>query len=97
MYQIRFQPDALNDYRRLRKYDQQQIARAIDTQLPHEPDRETQNRKRLRPNSLAEWELRLGRFRVFYDLDQPGGSVLIVAIGEKKGDRLFIRGQEHDL
>jgi mRNA-degrading endonuclease RelE of RelBE toxin-antitoxin system len=97
MYRIRFQPDALDDFRRLRKYDQQQIAGAIDAQLPYEPDRATQNRKRLQPNSLAEWELRVGRFRVFYDLDQSAGEVSIVAIGSKLGNRLFIRGREYNL
>src|SRR5262245_59211960 len=97
MYRIRFQPNALDDFRRLRKYDQQQIAGAIDAQLLHEPDRETRNRKRLQPNSLAEWELREGRFRVFYDLDQSAGEELIVAIGSKQGNRLFIRGREYNL
>src|SRR5437764_13841470 len=97
MYRIRIQPDALDDFRRLRKYDQQQIAGAIDAQLPYEPGRATQNRKRLQPNSLAEWELRVGRFRVFYDLDQSAGEVSIVAIGSKQGNRLFIRGREYNI
>ena len=66
-------------------------------QHPPEADRETRNRKRLQPNSLAEWELRVGRFRVFYDVDPSAREVLIVAIGYKQGSKLFVRGREHTL
>jgi mRNA-degrading endonuclease RelE of RelBE toxin-antitoxin system len=97
MFQISLLPGALDDLGRLRKHDQQQIGSAIDTQLPHEPDRETRNRKRLQPNSLSEWELRVGRFRVFYGLDQNARQVLIVAVGYKRDNRLFVRGQEYKL
>ena len=37
----------------------------IEKQLTHEPLRETRNRKPLRPNPVAPWELRLGPLRVF--------------------------------
>jgi mRNA-degrading endonuclease RelE of RelBE toxin-antitoxin system len=97
MFQISFTPSALEDLRWLRKYDQQQITSAINGQLPHEADQETRNRKRLQPNSLAEWELRTGRFRIFYDIDPSAREVLIVAIGYKQGSKLFVRGREHTL
>ena len=42
----------------------------IDSCLKHEPGRETRNNKKLRPNRLAERELRIDRFRVFYDIDE---------------------------
>jgi len=68
---------------------------AIDMQLPYEAFIETRNRKRLRPNPLAGWELRVGAIRVFYDL-APGNPnvVLIVAIGLKQGNKLIIEGNE---
>jgi hypothetical protein len=62
--------------------------------LPHEPDVETRNRKPLRANSLAPWELRVGDLRVYYDMpegDEP--SVLVVAIGVKIGSELRIGGK----
>jgi hypothetical protein len=43
----------------------------------------------------AEWELRFGphnRFRVFYRVE--GEEVILLAFGEKKGNRLFIEGKE---
>jgi mRNA-degrading endonuclease RelE of RelBE toxin-antitoxin system len=97
MFQIEFTPEAIDDLRLLRKFDQQQIVAAIETQLSHEPTQETRNRKRLRPNQLAEWELRVGAFRVFYDVDEDNEEVKIEAIGHKQGSILFIHGEEYEL
>ena len=63
-----------------------------------EPDVETRNRKPLkRPVEFgADWEMRFGpdnRFRVFYEIDHGRHDVHILAIGIKRGHRLFI-GQE---
>ncbi|HZD40252.1 MAG TPA: hypothetical protein VE131_05985 [Terriglobales bacterium] len=68
---------------------------AIKIQLRYEPLRETRNRKQLRPNPLAPWELRVGSLRVFYEVD-PGKSDLVnvLAIGIKKGNRLIVAGKE---
>jgi mRNA-degrading endonuclease RelE of RelBE toxin-antitoxin system len=97
MFGITITRGAQDDLRRLRRYTRQQISDAIDTQLPYEPDRETPNRKRFQPNSLSEWELRIGNYRVFYDIDQTEKQVLIIAVGHKQGSRLIIRGQEYTL
>lgn len=66
MYKIRFTPEALDDLKSLRKSEQKEVLDGIESQLKHEPALETRNRKRLRPNDVAEWELRTGKFRVFY-------------------------------
>lgn len=81
---------------------------AVEEQLVHHPDIETLNRKRLRPNPLAPWELRIGRVRVFYDVDTAGsldrsenatesGIVAILAVGVKKGNRLWFGHEEVEL
>ena len=68
---------------------------AVRKQLLHEPVRETRNRKPLRPNPLAPWELRAGALRLFYEIDaEDGGVVNILAIGIEKGNRLFMAGEE---
>ena len=59
--------------------------------------RETRNRKELRPNEVASWELRIGRFRMFYDVDEEDRNVSIEAIGFKIGHELFIRGERTEL
>jgi len=58
---------------------------------------ETRNRKRLHPNETAEWELRIGKFRVFYEVDEVVYIVAIEAIAEKKGASLFFQGEEREL
>ena len=75
------------------------IRKSIEQQLQLEPDVETTNRKPLRRPVVfgAKWEIRFGpdnRFRVFYQVDQEKQQVVILAIGVKKGARLFIGGEE---
>ena len=78
------------------------IRTTIGRQLRFEPDVETENRKPLKhPVAFeAAWEIRFGpdnRFRVFYELDRGSHEVLILAIGQKKGNRLVIGGEELEL
>jgi hypothetical protein len=73
----------------------------IETQLLHEPDVETRNRKPLkRPIAFgADWELRLGpdnRFRVFYQVKAASREVRVLAIGVKDRNRLFFGGKEFE-
>jgi len=96
-FHIRFTPRASDELRSFRKNEQKQILEAIKTQLPHEPLSLTRNRKKLRPNELAEWELRVGDFRVFYDVDESEQVVSVRALGYKVGSRLMINGKEFDL
>jgi len=97
MLRIELTPEAIEDLRLLRKYDQQQIVTAIESQLPHQASQASRNRKRLRPNQLAEWELRIGDFRIFYDVDAENALVKIHAIGYKEGSKLFVHGEEYEL
>lgn len=97
MFRIEFTSDALSDLEALRKYDQQRVVRELQEQVTHEPAAETRRRKRLRPNRLAEWELRVGTFRVFYDVESDMNIVRVVAIAVKTGSRLFVHGEEFDL
>ena len=96
-FDIVFTPEALEDLRLFKRGERTTIIEAIEEQLSHEPNNETRNRKRLRPNQTAEWELRVDRFRVFYDIDQGDHLVKIEAVGHKRGSRLFIHGEEYHL
>jgi len=57
MFQIELTPETEEDLRLLRKYNRQIIVDAIEVQLTHQAAEETRNRKGLRPNRLAEWEI----------------------------------------
>ena len=97
MYEIEFTPEAFEDLKAFRKFEQNTIIDSIEAQLKHEPMVETRQRKQLRPNDVAEWELRLGKFRVFYNVEEAALMVSIEAVGFKTGNLLFIRGEKRDL
>jgi mRNA-degrading endonuclease RelE of RelBE toxin-antitoxin system len=80
------------------KYDSL-IHEKMEEQLLFEPNVETKNRKPLRPPAPfgAHWEIRFGpdnRFRVLYDIDEEQRVVQVLAIGQKKGNRLIVGGEE---
>jgi mRNA-degrading endonuclease RelE of RelBE toxin-antitoxin system len=97
MYDIEFTPDVLDDLKAFRKFEQQKIISGIEIQLKYEPTVETRNRFQMRPNDVAEWELRLGKYRVFYDVEETIHIVTIEVIGFKCGNRLFVRGKRREL
>lgn len=69
-----------------------------DEELVHQPTVETRNRKPMRPNSLAPWELRLGDLRVYYEVEeQPVPKVLIRAIGIKQPNQVRIANKVVEL
>lgn len=75
------------------------IRETLFEQLGRTPGVEARNRKVLQQPAPfhAVWKLRFGphnRFRVLYEVDEQARFVLILAIGVKEGNRLFIGGEE---
>ena len=97
MYHIEFTDEALADLKWFKKHEQNEIIDGIEVNLRYEPTVETRNRSRLRPNQTAEWKLRLGNFRVYYDVDTVVRIVSIEAIGLKIGNLVLFRGKAEDL
>ena len=97
MYNIEFTHEAIEDLKSFRKFEQQTIVVEIETQLKYEPTVETRNRFRMRPNEVAEWELRIDKYRVFYNVENNVQIVSIEVIGFKIGNPLFVRGKQRDL
>ena len=81
------------DVKRLRAYDRQAVLDAIETQLTHAPNVATKNRTLLRnlvpPFEAIPpiWQLRVGVFRVFYDVQEAEQRVYIRAIRRKPPHR----------
>ena len=94
MFTIDLSDEALEELRQFRKRDSTTIVDEIERQLTYQPDVETRNRKPLRAHSLSQWELRVDKFRIFYDIDVENRTVLVKAVGVKIGNKLFIRGEE---
>lgn len=97
MYEIEYTPQAVGDLKCFKRHEQQQIVDGINVQLRYEPTVETRNRKQMRLNNLAAWELRLGEFRVLYNVDEEVLIVEIQRIGEKQGSAFFFRGKQEDV
>jgi mRNA-degrading endonuclease RelE of RelBE toxin-antitoxin system len=94
-YRIRFTQSAEEQFVQLTARQQAIVLDAVKVQLRHEPLRETRNRKQLRPNPLAPWELRVGFLRVFYEVDAVESDLInVLAIGIKRGNRLIVSGKE---
>ncbi len=97
-YTIEFAESVKQQLRALPAQQRVAIVEAMEEQLLHEPLKETRNRKPLRPNPLAPWELRVARFRVFYDVPTEAPNIVrVLAIGRKVGSRLYIAGKEISL
>ncbi|NEP77319.1 MAG: addiction module toxin RelE [Okeania sp. SIO3C4] len=70
----------------------------ITEQLTYEPTVITRNRKPMRSNPIAPWELRIGELRVYYDIElEPESVVNIRAIGVKERNQVRISGEIIDL
>src|SRR5262245_13744502 len=96
-FDLRFSEDADRQLGKLSARDRAIVVDAIEEQLAHQPTVETRNRKPLRSSSLAAWELRVGDFRVFYNVEEKKVVVLIVAVGQKRHNKLYIEGTEISL
>lgn len=62
MYEIEYTPDAQDDLAYFRKHEQVLIVNEIERRLRYEPTIQTRNRKELKPNQTASWELRIAVF-----------------------------------
>jgi len=90
-YRIEYSPEAEEHLRFLTARQRTAVLDGVDEQLVHEPMVETRNRKPMRPNPLAPWELRIGNLRVYYDVeDEPELMVHIRAVGLKERNRVRI-------
>ena len=84
------QPAALRQLRRLRRVDAVTILDAMEKHLRHQPERPTRSRiRRLRGRQDATYRLRVGDYRVFYDISEA--TVTVVAVLHKQETAAFYR------
>ena len=93
-YVIEYSPEAEDHMRWLTVRQQRTVLDTVDRQLLNQAEVETRNRKPMRPNPVAPWELRIGDLRVYYEVkSEPEPTVTILAIGIKDRDRVRIGGE----
>jgi mRNA-degrading endonuclease RelE of RelBE toxin-antitoxin system len=97
-YRIEYSPNAEQHLYQLPARQRRIVLDGVDAQLVHQPTIGTRNRKRMRPNPLAPWELRLGNLRVYYDVaEEPEPLVIVLAIGRKVRSQVWIGSETIDL
>ena len=97
MFTVTLTENAFEDLKAYPKADQVLLLDAAQTQLSHEPTKPTRRRRQLQPNALSRWELRIGDYRMFYDVNAASQQVSVKSIGIKSHKTLFIRGREYTL
>lgn len=89
MFTLEYTEGVLEDLKGLRATDRKRVLDKIEEHLQHNPNRETRNRKLLaglKPpwdHEEPVWELRIGKFRAFYDVNEDERRVIVRAVREK--------------
>lgn len=91
-YKITITEEADRQLRSLPAREQRNLEAAIQSRLEHEPTKPTKAIKQLRPNPLAEYELRAGDLRALYNVEED--AVVILIVGRKVGNKLIVEGEE---
>ena len=96
-YSIELSEDVGRHLSTLTARQRRMVVEAMEQQLRRQPTVPTRHRKPLRENPLASWQLRVGDLRVLYNVDKEQGVVLVVAVGVKVHNALFIDGKAYPL
>jgi mRNA-degrading endonuclease RelE of RelBE toxin-antitoxin system len=96
-YSIEFSEDAQRQLHQLTARDRAILLDAVEQQLARQPTKVTRKRKLLQVNPLATWELRVGKFRVFYNVEDEKLIVIVIAVGIKDRNLLYVDGKEFHL
>lgn len=91
-FRITITEDADRQFRALAARDQRILEAAILSRLRFQPSILSKAVKRLRPNPLAEFELRTGDLRTLYNVEED--EVVLVVVGRKVGNKLIVEGVE---
>lgn len=92
---VELKESVIDDLRWFGKKDGRMLLKEAEQHLAADPLLQSRNMKTLRPNLVAQRELRLfGRYRVLFNADEESEIVTIILVGEKRGNSLFVQGEE---
>ena len=92
---VELKDSVLDDLRWFGRKEGRLILDAALEVLEKDPLAETRNLKTLRPNPFAEREVRLsGNYRVCSMSTGTRNWLVIMAVGEKRGEKLLVQGKE---
>ncbi len=94
-WEVVLEERVVDDLRWFGRKNARVILNELLERLQQDPLGGTKRMKSLRPNDIAGRQLSLmGRFRVLFNVDAENHRVAVVLVGEKKGERLHVRGEE---
>ena len=91
-YRVSITAEAESQLDALRSHERRTVEAAIESRLQNDPVTPTRSIKRLRPNPFAQFEMRVGDFRVLYNVE--ANEVVLLLVGRKVGNKLIVKGQE---
>ena len=90
-YEIRYSNEAVEQLKKLRVFDRTAILDQIEQVLSVNPNVVSKSRiKRLREPAPTQYRLRVGEFRVFYDVEEE--AVLIIQVLSKQDSIGYLGG-----
>jgi len=94
-YEIVLKRSAIADMDRVRKYDATTIADAMEKHLQYEPRKESRRTiRRLRGLLDPDYRLRVGDYRVFYNVDDHARRVDVLRVIHKDETRSYYEESE---
>src|ERR1039458_3628450 len=92
-FEIEIADLAVEELKGMRAFDCRRIVEEVDRHLGDQPTEASKNRKRL-DSAVPDfehvapiWELRVGDFRVFYDVDESTQTVFVRAVRPNRRDQ----------
>jgi mRNA-degrading endonuclease RelE of RelBE toxin-antitoxin system len=90
-FRIEYAPATISHLKALTARQQSIVLAGAARYLSVDPNVETRNRKPMRLNPVAAWELRLGNLRVYFDVViEPEPVVVVLAVGVKQRNAVRI-------
>ena len=96
-YAIEYSPDAITHIRKLPAEQRAAVVTRLEARLRDQPTIPHRNRKLMDPDKklyVAPWELRLGDVRVYYAVEEDAKKVVVLGVGIKVREKLFIGGRK---
>jgi mRNA interferase RelE/StbE len=83
-FQVQYSPAAKNDIVSFRKFDQRAVLEAVESYLMISPTQISRSRiKRMTEPFWSQYRLRVGEFRVYYDVDESQRTVDVLRVLKK--------------
>jgi mRNA-degrading endonuclease RelE of RelBE toxin-antitoxin system len=91
---VTLKESVIGDLRALGRKAGRAVLKAAVARLAADPLAEARHMKTLRPNPMAQRELRLlGKYRVLFVVEREARRVIVVLVGEKRGNTLLVQGR----